>query len=65
MKEYLPVYNPTGIIENLQYRPGCDAFATTAFANDTERFAALHLKRDTIDSAHNAIIGEKLRFEIR
>jgi hypothetical protein len=60
MKEDLPVHHTAGIIHNLQYRAGSDAFAAAAFAHDAERFAALHLKRGAIDGAHNAIVGKEL-----
>ena len=63
MKEDLPVHDPAGMIQNLQDRPRRDALAAAALAHDTERLAALHLKRDAVHGAHDAVLGGKLGIE--
>jgi hypothetical protein len=45
-------------------RQAGDALAATRLAHDPQRLALLHLEVDTLDGAHDAVLGAKGRAEI-
>ena len=57
-------HDASGLLDQPDDRFGGDALARAGLADDAERLAGMDMKRDAVDGADDALVGEEMRAQI-